>query len=256
MLVALGAGMFTFNSCSEEPTTDPTPTPTEKKCYIIEQKDVFPETATITYMYNDKNQVLSATKGTAVTNFEYTDNKLTKATTGSEVSTFVYVDGGAVLQRINQTTDGIDNGYIYLTRTNNKLTKVETHNTTTAEDVIETITLITYDGQGNISSLVTQEYNASTKEFETQFSLTSVETDGKLNPFSTDLAYFFMNTQNPKAFGDHNITSGSAMAQGFPAEYKATMVYNENGYPTAINAAVKLAVGDVPAPTTLTYTCK
>lgn len=254
LILALGAVSFTLSSCSEDPITEPDPVPAETKCYITEQTETFPASTTITYAYNDDNQVISATKGSEVTTFEYTNTKLTTATSGTTVSTFVYT--GDVLARINETKDGEDVGYIFLTNTNEKLTKVETHNTTSGEDVIETITTIGYDADGNITSLETQQANSSNDDFDTQFSLTSVETDGKLNPFSTSLAYFFMNTGNPKAFGESNITSGAAEVQGFPATYSATIEYNANNYATAINATITNVAGSVPAPTTITYNCK
>lgn len=258
VVLVIGTGVLTFQSCKEDKDTPPEPNNTNNpalSCYITEQTESFPSSSTITYLYNDLNQVSNAIIGDDTTKFVYEDNKLISAYRGTESSEFIYEAGSSEIQRINQKENGTDQGYILVTNENGQIAKVETHTTTSGEDVTETITNITYVN-GKITELTIEQYNPSTSAFETQFSLTSVETDDNINPLSSKVAYFFMNTQNPKAYGDNNIIKGTATIQGFPASYTAAIEYNTNNYPTAINASITNAAGTVPSNTSLTYNCK
>lgn len=256
-LTALSISLLGLNSCTEEESTpDVQEESTPKTCYITQQTETFPVAGVIAYTYDDENQVASATTDGETTTFAYEDGKLGTASSGTQVSTFTYLDGTNLLERINQQEDGADVGYILLAYENEKLTQAETHNTRDGDDITELRTNIAYNGSGEITSLVIQEYNEDKDAFETQFSLTEVQTDDKANPISSNLAYFFMNTQNPKAYGDNNIISGSAQVMGQSATYGATIEYNEQGYATAINASVTNVVGTLPAPSTFIYDCK
>ena len=255
MILALGAGVFTLQSCSDETeTTDPTPA--ETTCYITQEKitgDGFEET--IDYTYDSDDNIIKAVStedGTSeTTTFEYSGGRLATAYDGFTESTFIYPSGSNTPERINTKEDGVSVSYAILTSENGRITKIENHNTTDG-DVIEDVLFITYDADGNVESAEGQEYNEDTEEFTTTLELSNVITDGKKNPYATSFAFFLQNEDNPVSLGVSNVVSATVTLNGIGTPYASSFEYNSDNFPTSASSTV-LGFSNT---TDFTYNCK
>lgn len=246
MIAALGCGVLTFSSCSDESGDDPTPgtTETSTKCYMTQEQiidDV--ETETINYTYDSDDNVILAVSSYPgeegdSTSFTYSGGKLASAYDGYTKSTFMYEGTSTIPNRIDIEEGGVDAGYILLTVVGNNITKVENHYFYESDDVIEDETTVEYDASGNITSAIVKEYNEDTKMLEPFMELSNVVNDGKKNPRSESFAFFYMNSDNPTSFGTSNVTSASLTVSGIPTTMTASMTYNEHDYPTEMTATV------------------
>jgi hypothetical protein len=236
MLLALGAGMFTLNSCSE----DPVPV-----CYMTTSVE---DGTTITIAYNSDNQVVSSTYDSTTTTYEYSGGRLSTAYDGYTEATFIYTSGN-IPSRVNIKEDGLAAGYWIIESTDGNVTKIELHD---ADDLVTEVTVATYVS-GNLSSMLLQEYNYDLQEYETTFQLSGIVTDGKKNPYTTSFALVYANLGSPFSFGQSNITSGNLSQSGVVLPVVATHTYNSNNYPTASSLTLG---GQAVSALSYTYDCK
>ena len=230
MLIALGATAIFIQSCKEvedEPSTTTDPT-----CYML-TSDI--DSVLTTYAYNSDNMVISATTEGETTTFSYTDGKLTGANDGITQSTFIYEANANTPNRINLTENDTAAGYIILESSNNLITKIEYHDQT---DQIQTVNYVTYDADGNLTSLQIDEWDPEFEEFATFVTFTGITNDGKKNPFQTSLALICANIDEAVVYGKTNITGGNLVVFGQALPFTAVNTYNDNDYSTSttINA--------------------
>ncbi|MDB4107121.1 hypothetical protein OAD66_01250 [Bacteroidia bacterium] len=243
MILALGAAVFTLNSCSEEPAEDPTPA--ETICYLTQSEE---DGEVTTYSYDSDNNVISSISYGDTTTFEYSGGRLNLAYDGSTEATFIY-ESGNVPSRINLQEDGQSDGYIIMTNTNGNITKIEQHD---VDDQIQDVTFATYDANGNLLSVINETWDADLKEFETMAEITNIVTDGKKNPYSTSLALIYADLENPLNFGQSNIVSGDFVVFDQAVPVTSSYTYNANNYPTS---SVLTALGEETI-FNFTYNCK
>jgi hypothetical protein len=255
MILALGAGVFTLQSCSDETgTTDPTPA--ETTCYVTQEKITSDgDIQTIDYTYDsDDNIILAVSTEDGVSDstvYEYSGGRLAIAYDGFTESTFIYPSGSNTPERINTKEDGVSVSYAILTSDGANITKIENHNTLDG-DVIEDVLFVEYDANGDVTSAEGQEYNADADEFTTILKLSNVITDGKKNPYATSLAFFYQNEDNPVSLGTSNVASATITLNGFDTPYASSFEYNSDMFPTSSSATI-LGFGTT---TDITYNCK
>jgi len=225
MLLALGAGVFTLNSCSEEPTDDPTPA-ASPTCYMTQSTEDGDITS---YTYNSDNDIVVSVYDGDTTKYEYSGGRLSLAYDGYEEATFIYTSGN-IPSRVNLKEDGVNSGYIIIESTNSNITKIEEHD---ADDQIQTVTFTTYDASGNLTTMKVDEWDEETSEFYTLASISNIKTDTKKNPYTTSMALVYANMGSPFIYGQTNMISGDFTLFGQSVPVTGTHTYNGNNYPTA-----------------------
>ncbi|PCJ64180.1 MAG: hypothetical protein COA58_14460 [Bacteroidetes bacterium] len=255
MVLALGAGVFTLQSCSDDTTTTE-PTPTSPTCYITQEKITSDgDIETIDYTYNSDNNITMAISTgdgfSDTTIFEYSGGRLSLAKDESTEATFIYGAGSNVPERINVKTDGIDAGYTILTATDGRVTKIENHDTEDG-DVIDDVIFITYNASGSVTDAEAQDYDADTDEYTTTLTLGNVITDGKKNPYETSFVFFYMNDDNPISLGASNVVSATLTVNSLEIPYASSFDYNSNDYPSSGSSTLF----GFNTTTDYTYNCK
>jgi hypothetical protein len=245
ILLALGAGMFTLNSCSDEPSDDVTPTPAEPICYMTLASEDGDSTS---FNYNSTNQVISSKNDGTITTYEYSGGILSTAFDGYTEATFIYTTGN-IPSRINIKEDGKAAGYWIIENSSGNITKVEIHD---SSDQVTEVTVATYVS-GNLSTMLLQEWDTDLKDFVTSYQLSNVITDGKKNPYSTSFALVYANSGNPFVFGKTNITSVTLTQNGVSLPATVEHTYNANNYP--ITSKLKLS-GTLISDNAYIYNCK
>jgi hypothetical protein len=239
-VLALGASAIFLHSCTEVEE----PEPAVPVCYMSTLVD---DGDTTTYIYNSDNQIVQSVYDGDTVIYEYSGGRLSTIVDGLLESTFIY-DAGNLPSRINNKFDGIDAGYIIVESSGGNITKVEIHDET---GQATEVTNVTYT-DGKISSLIADEWNADSSEFETTAQITNIMTDGKKNPYQTSLALIMANYDNPLAYGTDNMVSGDLDFDGQSVPVVVTHTYNANDYPENTN----LTILGFPVSTSYTFDCK
>ncbi len=262
LILALGAGMATLSSCTEDEGNDPDPVAPVIVCYptTITTVDDEDDTETTKYEYNDENQLIKSTYafdgGQDITTFTYTDGKLATATSGDEVSTFIYDAGSDIPSRINITNDGEDVGFTVITSTGANITKVENSYYQDNEAILSDVTTLTYTG-GQLTGAKTENYDADSETFTTEVELSDFVFDGKKSPYNGNFAFAFEQDFNPLTLVPSNIVSANLVAelegQEIKLPYTGTYTYNENEYPVTSTQEIS---GFFGTDFTFEYDCK
>lgn len=248
LILALGAGVATLSSCTEDEGNDPEPTETQAiVCYpttVTETSDG--ETITSTYVYNEDNHLTTSTyvdgSFTSTTTYTYTDGKLTTATTGTEVATFVYADGGVYPTRINTSDDGEPAYFTVISSVDGNITKVEnSYYDESGNAVLDDVTNFTYVN-GVLTNAKSEVYDEETETFETELEIADFVFDDKKNPYNGNVAFAFDNEFNPLVFTSGNIVSANIVTdidgQELKLPYTGTYTYNDNSYPLTSRQSV------------------
>ncbi|MFT7230107.1 MAG: hypothetical protein ACI9GO_000570 [Bacteroidia bacterium] len=241
LILALGAGVLTLNSCSDEAEEEPTPA--VPVCYMTSLEV---SSGTTAFLYNSDNQVVTSIEDGDTTTYEYSEGRLSSVYDGDVEATFIYASGN-VPERINIKEDGVDAGFFILEGSNGNITKLEIHDE--AGEVTQ-VTNVTYDANGNALSVLVQSWDEEQMDFVTVLQVSDILTDGKKNPYATSLALVFANLESPLVFGQSNIISGNADFMGQNVPITSTHIYNSNNYPTSSIVAQGLYSG------TYTFDCK
>lgn len=251
LILALGAGTFTLNSCSDEPEEEPTPAVIT--CYLTQEVATDEDgTSTTTYAYNSDNQLVTATEDDDVTTFEYSGGRVATVVNGLEESTFIYTAASNIPERINVKYDGINDGFMIIESGVNGITKVEEHGYDEDENaVLQYVTNFTYTN-GVLTGAKSESYNSEDDEFETDLEIINIVLDGKKNPYNGDVAFLFVNDFSPLAGSKSNIVSADLVTELGNFPYSTTYTYNENNYPTIAKATVLTFSTSI----NFTYTCK
>ncbi len=252
LILALGAGVLTLNSCSDK-AEDQDPTPATTTCYVTQEVSTDgSESSTMNYTYNSENQLQSAIENGDSILFEYSGGRVAVVIDGLEESTFIYTGASNTPNRININYDGIATGFIIIVSGPDGITKVENHEFDSEENaVLVDVTDLTYTN-GQLSGFLSQNYDAETKEFSTDIEIASIILDGKKSPYNGDIAFLFVNDFSPVAASSSNIVSAQVVTELGNFEYTTIYEYNEHNYPTNTTASIFGQTNTIA----LTYNCK
>ena len=243
LILALGAGVLTLNSCSDDVEEEENPIPATPICYMT---SLTVDGTTTDFLYNSYNQVVASIEDEDTTTYEYSGGRLSSVYDGDVEATFIYASGD-LPERINIKDAGVDDGYLLLEGSNGNITKLEIYDD--AGEVTQ-VTNVTYDANGNALSVLVQSWDEEQMDFVTVLQVSDILTDGKKNPYATSLALVFANLESPLVFGQSNIISGNADFMGQNVPITSTHIYNSNNYPTSSIVAQGLYSG------TYTFDCK
>ena len=254
LIFALGAGVLTLNSCSDEAEEElnPETTPATTTCYVTQETSSDDEgSETINYEYNSDDELQYAIEDGDSTIFEYSGGRVAVAINGLEESTFIYSAASNTPERINIKDDGVATGFVIIVSGANGITKVENHEYDEENAVLVGVTDFTY-ANGLLSSAIIQEYDAETEEFSTDLEIASIVLDGKKNPYNGDVAFLFVNDFSPLAASSSNIVSAQVVTELGNFEYTTAYEYNEHNYPTNATASIFGQTNTIA----FTYNCK
>jgi|AntRauTorckE5430_2_1112549.scaffolds.fasta_scaffold01927_2 hypothetical protein len=242
LVLALGAGVLTLNSCSDD-AEEADPVPAIPICYMT---SLTVDGNTTDFVYNSNNQVVKSIEDTDTITYEYSGGKLSNVYDDGLTATFIY-GSSDIPERINTKEEGEDAGYFLLEGSNGDITKLEIYDDA---DELSQVTSVTYDANGNVLTVLVQSWDEEQMKLETQLQVTDILTDGKKNPYATSIALIFSNLESPLVFGKSNILSGNADFMGQNVPITSTHIYNSNNYPTSSIVALGLYSG------TYTFDCK
>jgi hypothetical protein len=255
LIFALGAGVLTLNSCSDEAEEElnPETTPATTTCYVTQETSSDDEgSETINYEYNSDDELQYAIEDGDSTIFEYSGGRVAVAINGLEESTFIYPAASNTPERINIKDDGVATGFVIIVSGADGITKVENYEYDAEENaVLVDVSDFTY-ANGLLSGAKIQEYDAETEEFSTDIEIASIVSDGKKNPYNGDVAFLFVNEFSPIAASSSNIVSAQVVTELGNFEYTTAYEYNEHNYPTNAKASIFGQTNTIA----FTYNCK
>ncbi|MDG1045810.1 MAG: hypothetical protein P8P81_04340 [Bacteroidia bacterium] len=262
LFTALLLGGFFLQSCSDEDENTPSTNTTDPSgCYVTQEVvDDGEETKTITYVYNDNNNIISASSvvgtGTpSTTTFEYDGNRIVTATDIQNIYEFKYSGNNSIPSRIDVKEGSEITGYYVIQSSGLNVSEFEEHDLTSGDDIIESTTTFEYDSRGNMSKAIASELDEDTKELAPFLTFEGSVYDGKINPYNSSFVFFFMDPGNPSKVGKENLVSGQLSINGFPDKLPlaASYEYNDDQYPTSLSLTVP---GLITESTTISYDCK
>jgi|TARA_B110000902_G_scaffold71671_1_gene84787 antitoxin component YwqK of YwqJK toxin-antitoxin module len=241
LILALGAGMATLSSCSEDEVNDPAPSGTAPiSCMPTEVTDIEDgDTSTTTYEYNSNGTLIQSIEvengETTRSSYVYTaDGKLSSVVTEEQTAVFTYAAGSSIPERINISEDGTPYSFIEITSSNGNITKIENSYYSGDEATLTDITSFTYVN-GKLNSSIAESYDEISDSFIPELTISDITFDGKKSPFNSNLAFAFDGDIDPLAITPENIASGNMVAviesQEVTLPIIGTYTYNENNYP-------------------------
>lgn len=262
LFTALLLGGFFLQSCSDEDENTPsTNTTAPSGCYVTQEViDDGEETETITYVYNDNNNIISASSvvgtGTpSTTTFEYDGNRIVTATDIQNIYEFKYSGNNSIPSRIDVKEGSEITGYYVIQSSGLNVSEFEEHDLTSGNDITNSATTFEYDSRGNMSKAIASELDEDTKELVPFLTFEGSVYDGKINPYNSSFVFFFMDPGNPSKVGKENLVSGQLTIDGFSEKLPlaASYEYNDDQYPTSLSFTVP---GLITENTTISYDCK
>jgi hypothetical protein len=262
LFTALLLGGFFLQSCSDEDENTPsTNTTAPSGCYVTQEViDDGEETETITYVYNDNNNIISASSvvgtGTpSTTTFEYDGNRIVTATDILNIYEFKYSGNNSIPSRIDVKEGSEITGYYVIQSSGLNVSEFEEHDLTSGNDITNSATTFEYDSRGNMSKAIASELDEDTKELVPFLTFEGSVYDGKINPYNSSFVFFFMDPGNPSKVGKENLVSGQLTIDGFSEKLPlaASYEYNNDQYPTSLSFTVP---GLITENTTISYDCK
>lgn len=262
LFTALLLGGFFLQSCSDEDENTPsTNTTAPSGCYVTQEViDDGEETETITYVYNDNNNIISASSvvgtGTpSTTTFEYDGNRIVTATDIQNIYEFKYSGNNSIPSRIDVKEGSEITGYYVIQSSGLNVSEFEEHDLTSGNDITNSATTFEYDSRGNMSKAIASELDEDTKELVPFLTFEGSVYDGKINPYNSSFVFFFMDPGNPSKVGKENLVSGQLTIDGFSEKLPlaASYEYNDDQYPTILSFTVP---GLITENTTISYDCK
>lgn len=262
LFTALLLGGFFLQSCSDEDENTPsTNTTAPSGCYVTQEViDDGEETETITYVYNDNNNIISASSvvgtGTpSTTTFEYDGNRIVTATDILNIYEFKYSGNNSIPSRIDVKEGSEITGYYVIQSSGLNVSEFEEHDLTSGNDITNSATTFEYDSRGNMSKAIASELDEDTKELVPFLTFEGSVYDGKINPYNSSFVFFFMDPGNPSKVGKENLVSGQLTIDGFSEKLPlaASYEYNDDQYPTILSFTVP---GLITENTTISYDCK
>ena len=261
LFTALLLGGFFLQSCSDEDENTPsTNTTAPSGCYVTQEViDDGEETETITYVYNDNNNIISASSvvgtGTpSTTTFEYDGNRIVTATDIQNIYEFKYSGNNSIPSRIDVKEGSEITGYYVIQSSGLNVSEFEEHDLTSGNDITNSATTFEYDSRGNMSKAIASELDEDTKELVPFLTFEGSVYDGKINPYNSSFVFFFMDPGNPSKVGKENLVSGQLTIDGFSEKLPlaASYEYNDDQYPTILSFTVP---GLITENTTISYDC-
>jgi len=262
LFTALLLGGFFLQSCSDEDENTPsTNTTAPSGCYVTQEViDDGEETETITYVYNDNNNIISAssvvgTSTPSTTTFEYDGNRIVTATDILNIYEFKYSGNNSIPSRIDVKEGSEITGYYVIQSSGLNVSEFEEHDLTSGNDITNSATTFEYDSRGNMSKAIASELDEDTKELVPFLTFEGSVYDGKINPYNSSFVFFFMDPGNPSKVGKENLVSGQLTIDGFSEKLPlaASYEYNNDQYPTSLSFTVP---GLITENTTISYDCK
>ncbi|MBT6236519.1 MAG: hypothetical protein HOI49_10585 [Bacteroidetes bacterium] len=264
LLLVLGAGMMTIQSCSEDEGNDPEPEVEEQVITCLPTTVTESEegnTITINYEYDANDVLVKSTKeedGEArLSTYEYdADGMLSKVITEDETAEFLYAAGSTTPERINISTNGQPSSFIVISSSAGNITKIENSYYDNGEAILSDVTNFTYV-DNKLNSSISESYDPTTETFVTVAQISDITFDGKKNPFNSNIAFAFDGDIDPLAITPENIASGNIVTvvgtEEVTLPYTGTYTYNENDYPiTSRQSLANFFNTDY----TYEYTCK
>ena len=171
LFTALLLGGFFLQSCSDEDENTPsTNTTAPSGCYVTQEViDDGEEIETITYVYNDNNNIISASSvvgtGTpSTTTFEYDGNRIVTDTDIQNIYEFKYSGNNSIPSRIDVKEGTEITGYYVIQSSGSNVSEFEEHDLTSGDDITESTTTFEYDSRGNMSKVIASELDDDTEE--------------------------------------------------------------------------------------------
>jgi hypothetical protein len=274
LFAALLLGGNFLQSCSDEEEN----TPSTNRCYIIQEViDYGEETESITYEYNDNNNIIIAssvenTGTTSAISFEYDGNRIVTATEiqNNDIDDvilyeFKYSGNNSIPSRVDVKSGTEITGYYVIQSSGQNITEFEDHDLSTGDDIINSISTFSYNNSGNLTQCVFNELNTIldptngevTNELE-EFLKFDVSTyDNRKNPNNSNFVFFIMyqrrhnfRSQNvnytylvPLLVGNQNIVSGTISLDFgkddlLPFPFVYSYEYNDKQYYTSSSLTI------------------
>lgn len=254
-LLAIGAGLLTLQSCSDESGDDTDPTPVETSCYLTSSSEVSQGSNwPTTYTYDASNNLASVTNDDITLNYSYTNGTLSGMTTNDGAVVSVDYKGGDFPSTLEITYDG-EKSTIEITRNGDKIVTVEYYYEEDGVSELEYKTELSYNSDGTINSVSELEYDPDTKTFETYSTIKNITSDDKENPYITSLGMIIYTVINEDY---ENLGKGNVLTAQYdyylndPSQITNSYTYNNDGFPVTKQQTGFSDVTDY----TFSYDCK
>jgi len=226
------SGLFFFAGCSDDSSNEPNPEPTEKTCQLTGIGEVSDGDAyNTTYTYDAAGNLITRTDPDGTISFTYENNLLTALSFGDD-TVIVSYNGNSLPYRLDFNEDG--ETYFYILRSeNNRYITFENHFEENGESMLIDVTNITYDANGNVTSVVSEDYDP---EMDMLFEVGSVQNithDNQRNPYikSPALMIYELLDGNEANLSVNNVVNYT-YNYGSERDVSNSYTYNEEGYPT------------------------
>lgn len=248
------AGLFLAAGCSDDTENDPDPTPTEPTCQLtsiseVEDQDVW----NVTLTYDAAGNLTKREDPDGALTFTYIDGKISTMSFGEVTGEFSY-NGGTWPNRFEYEEDG-DSYFMIMRYSGEQIASVEYHYLEEGEDILESVTEITYNAAGNPTRIEYKNYDRETETFEVSTTIDGITTDDKKNPYAGNFALAFYEAidGDEANLGVNNpVTARYNYGFGDPTDVVNTYEYNDEGYPTK---RVQTGFSDITT-YNLGYNCK
>ncbi|MFY0645110.1 MAG: hypothetical protein JXR19_11640, partial [Bacteroidia bacterium] len=210
------------------------------------------------------------TEGNVVLTYHYEGKKLTMATYDFGDTTRFEYDAAGLMDRIedqyghaeliynaNKQVEsivkysfGVRSNFYELEYDGKNVSKVKSYSVVDSVNAAQ-ILGITYTPDSEMESLYLDVYESSISDYLRFLEADSLVTDGKINPYSINIGYIYMNLENPFAYGPSNIVDGNLEVLAQPTAIVTNYDYNEHDYPIEVDI-------DIPSwdkHTFFTYEC-
>lgn len=220
--------------CSEEPTrtSNPTSSTTKNTCQLTSIGEVSDNSAyNTTYTYDNTGNLISIESPDGLTAFTYVNSKLT-AITIDDVTCVVSYEGYSLPYRLEFEEDG-ETYFFILESENNRYTTFKSYYVENVESILEDVTELTYNANGNVIGVTTKFYDAETDELVEFGSIKNISHDNKKNPYLTSPALMIMEyIEGNEANLSQNNVVNYTYNYGTARDISNSYTYNNDDYPT------------------------
>ena len=215
-----------FYACQEDVTDQPEPDNTANECVMKTQKE---GNVVLTYHYNNKRLSMATYSFGDTTWFEYDGTGLMNRIKDKYGYAQLNYNTEGKVALIEKFESGKKTDFYKLEYESGNVSKVNSYIITDSVNAAQVLG-ITYNASKEMQSLYLDYYEKSISGYLRFLEADSIKTDGRVNPYSKNIGYIYMNLENPFAYGPSNITDGKLEVLGQPTTIATTYNYDQDDY--------------------------